>query len=539
MNNNTENKTVADNVTNNNTVTGNVTNNSAVNNVNANVSRYKQYMQKKKQESAKRFTALGLPSLIFALVYAVCIYRCLEGVFNVFAAIAIVVYITYVSKKFEKKIGAFVIFIFACIILLSISNCLTGNYAIIFFDYVAIIALILIAGIYIFIDVNKVMATKQMAMMIVVPVMAIEKMINAIEDIFYNTDKLKIKKNKKVAYALLGICITIPFFILICVLLMSADEVFDSFFKSIFGSLHLWNVVFNIIGIVIVFILAYVSSYGIAADFSERKYDWKKGKIKEFEPIVAIIFTSAISFLYIIFSFIQVRYLFLGNGKLPNNYTYAEYAREGFFQLLFVCIFNMIIVLICNEFFKKSIILKIINMILCICTLIMIGSSAYRMKMYIAEYGLTFTRVLVLWALIVMTVLMLGLVKQLLCIEFNLFKYSVIVISVLYVILSFSHPDYYIAQYDLEMYEHMEKSGFKYVDYEYINDLSTDAALAVKNHREAVFGHIKNVKKNIRKCEWAYIYRKDGDGEHNRIGIRNFNVSQFIAQNEFQKYYKK
>ena len=37
--------------------------------------------------------------------------------------------------------------------------------------------------------------------------------------------------------------------------------------------------------------------------------------------------------------------LFLGKMQLPEGYTYAQYAREGFFQLLAVSILNLILVL--------------------------------------------------------------------------------------------------------------------------------------------------------------------------------------------------
>ncbi|MFR8843973.1 MAG: DUF4153 domain-containing protein [Waltera sp.] len=51
------------------------------------------------------------------------------------------------------------------------------------------------------------------------------------------------------------------------------------------------------------------------------------------------------------FSGIQIFGLFLGKMQLPEGYTYAQYAREGFFQLLAVSILNLILVLVCLSFF--------------------------------------------------------------------------------------------------------------------------------------------------------------------------------------------
>ena len=55
-----------------------------------------------------------------------------------------------------------------------------------------------------------------------------------------------------------------------------------------------------------------------------------------------------------IFCGIQIIYLFGGGGELPAGVTYAEYARQGFFQLLVVCILNLGAVLVMEHFFQRS-----------------------------------------------------------------------------------------------------------------------------------------------------------------------------------------
>ena len=67
-----------------------------------------------------------------------------------------------------------------------------------------------------------------------------------------------------------------------------------------------------------------------------------------------------IGFQCCLFSGIQIFGLFLGKMQLPEGYTYAQYAREGFFQLLAVSILNLILVLVCLSFFRESKVLKVI-----------------------------------------------------------------------------------------------------------------------------------------------------------------------------------
>ena len=190
-----------------------------------------------------------------------------------------------------------------------------------------------------------------------------------------------------------------------------------------------------------------------------------------FDPIIAVVITSLLCVLYVFFSVIQILYLFIGNMELPTGYTYAGYAREGFFQLLAVCVINLVLVLTCLYLFRESKILKGILTVICACTFIMILSSALRMIMYINSFALTFLRLFVLWSLAVIFFLMAGITATIFWKRFPLFLYGVITVTVCYIALSFSHPDYLIARYDLS------HDGSR----DYLCQLSADATPAILN----------------------------------------------------------
>ena len=77
-----------------------------------------------------------------------------------------------------------------------------------------------------------------------------------------------------------------------------------------------------------------------------------------------------------------------------------------------VCILNLMIVLVGINLFKESKILKTILCVISLCTFVMIASSAYRMILYIRFYYLTFLRIFVLWALVVIALLMIGIIQN-------------------------------------------------------------------------------------------------------------------------------
>jgi len=239
----------------------------------------------------------------------------------------------------------------------------------------------------------------------------------------------------------------------------------------------------------------------VKGDINEEVAEGKKA-----EAILAIPMSGILTALYLVFSVVQIGGLFLGKMTLPKGYTYAMYAREGFFQLLAVSILNLFLVLAGIQFFKKNKVLTVLLTLMSLCTFIMIASSAMRMILYIKTYHLTFLRILVLWGLLVLAVLFAGVITTLYKNQFSLFRYSVVVVTVCYLGLSFAHPDYWIAKYNVS---HQNKVIA--MDAGYLRDLSADAAPVLVPY----FG--------MEKAEYQW------DTE-DVASLRKFNVSRFVAK---------
>ena len=110
--------------------------------------------------------------------------------------------------------------------------------------------------------------------------------------------------------------------------------------------------------------------------------------------------------------------------QLPAGLLTRNYARRGFFQLLFVCVLNLAAVLSIQSYFKENRVLKALLLAISGCTLIMTASSACRMLLYIRAYQLTFLRVSVLVALAVIALLMAGVIAKIVKPQFPLFRYG-------------------------------------------------------------------------------------------------------------------
>ena len=238
----------------------------------------------------------------------------------------------------------------------------------------------------------------------------------------------------------------------------------------------------DFVGFLVTVLLVFLFGYGIITYINTKDTILKETARKgtRANSYIAISCGSVIAFVYLIFVGIQIFGLFMGALTLPEGYTYAEYARQGFFQLAFVCFFNVCMVLIVMGCFEDNIILKWIMAVISACTYVMLVSAAYRMILYISVYHLTFLRVFVLWAIAVMAIVMLGTTVFIFKKEFPIFRYMLVSITVLYIGFAVAHPDFWIAKYNIEQAN--KEEGID--EYHLLFNLSLDAAVPVLDYYE-------------------------------------------------------
>lgn len=288
---------------------------------------------------------------------------------------------------------------------------------------------------------------------------------------------LKSAKSKNILMALAGILAGIPAVIYLGSLLADADAVFHSILQRLVLNLFNPSTIFTFILMLALFFLGAYCLLGSACAMNIPGECSEKSKRN---PMAAISFTFMVALLYLSFCLVQIIYLFGQREGLPGHMTYAQYARQGFFQLLAVAVLNLILVLNCLKFFKSHKVLSCLLVIISICTYIMIASAAYRMLLYVRVYSLTFLRLFVLWFLGLLSLLMLGVLALLFYRTFPLFRWCLVTVTLAYAIFAWSHPDYLIARYNIA-----QESGWINADnVEYlIGSLSADAAPAIADAR--------------------------------------------------------
>lgn len=434
------------------------------------------------------FPFMGIGSLIYAFFYTFFLYKNSSGITYPFFVGGTCLFFYLYLQKSGITAKKFSIYITLSLILLGISTCMTDSWILIFLNKVSIFCLFFYLILHNLYEDKNWDITKYIGSVINIAFSSLLHIFKPFEDLtlFCKNKRLEEEKPQgKGKYVFFGILIALPLLLVILLLLGSADAVFGKFVDTIFSFKIDFG--YNFSGIIFLFLFAFFASYSIMSRLSVHDLKEEIPDKRTAEPVIGITFTGMISIVYLIFCFIQIVYLFGGWGTLPDGYTYASYAREGFFQLVFICLLNLALVLICMKRFRESRLLKGILIFISLCTYIMIASSVYRMILYIQVYYLTFLRVFVLWALSVIFLLMTGALIMICMENFPLVRYCLIIVTSFYLVFSFSHPDYWIARYNLahcmtseEMQKSLDDNTYysleTFKDFGYLSRLSTDAA---------------------------------------------------------------
>lgn len=508
----------------------------------------------------KNYGVLGLGSLLYACFYAFCMYRNGSGITYPFFLIGSLWFYCFCMKKLEVSLKRDSIFYMGSILLLGISTFLTADNRIIAMNKTGILVLIISFLLHQFYQDNNWTFGRYTGYVIT----AVFGSLGEIHRPFVDMSayrKVRGKKGKGMfLYLVIGASFAIPLLFVIWLLLISADRIFYEMTETFFKALNIGN----IFGVLFTVIFMFFMTYCIMAYLSKHTFSEEYKERPRTEAVIAITVTLPLTLLYLVFSGVQIFALFLRQIDL-STYTYAEYAREGFFQLLAVCIINLVLVLVGQAYFKENIFLKATLTVMSLCTYVMIASSALRMILYIKHYYLTFLRIFVLWSLVVIFILLTGVIIHIYLQNFPLFKYSMVVVTLCYLVLSFGHPDYWIAKCNVANMGSSVSSFFDtdaYRDYSYMTMLSADAAPALAEVlREEGFSmedeamlmlmeymHEESGSRNAKDgrvysfpsyeryggwrddpASWGYYYLEKIYRQYHQMGIRSFNLSKYIA----------
>ena len=223
-----------------------------------------------------------------------------------------------------------------------------------------------------------------------------------------------------------GVVIALPIVAIFASILASADVVFgqrlDEFIQ-LFRIDNLPEYIFRLVYI-LVFAYALAGTYLHAAKSTEEKISEDKPFISSFLGFTeSVIVLGSVALLFALFVAVQFQYFFGGQVNISfTGYTYSDYARRGFGELVAVAFFSLLLLLGLGAITRRETesqrrVFSGLGVTLVGLVLVMLVSAFQRLALYETAYGFSrlraYTHVFMMWlALLLVVVVVLEILRR-------------------------------------------------------------------------------------------------------------------------------
>ena len=239
--------------------------------------------------------------------------------------------------------------------------------------------------------------------------------------------------------------------------------------------------------------------------------------------IVALATITPVLFIYLLFFISQFGYFTSAfTGVLPKGYSYAEYARSGFFQLCAVMVLNGILAYLLFLLVRqtgKNGIARLYTALLSLSTVILAVTAASKTFLYADFYGLTLRRVSALCFIVAMGLVFLMLFLQSIVPKFPFVPVSVLILTLLFGGLMLSNAPAWVSGYNTA---HILAGADWELDEEYFEQMGPaaipDAIKLAYSDAETVSVKTKNAARDA-----MYEFEKEMNEDPPRISEYSLN----------------
>jgi len=217
---------------------------------------------------------------------------------------------------------------------------------------------------------------------------------------------------KNVLPYLRGVLLAIPVLALFVALFSAADPIFADRVESVIEFLSLEDLPEYIGRLVLITIWTFLAAGLMLSGLMKSKEQSLLGDEVAWPPRFlgfkeAAVVLGSVNILFFSFVVVQFRYFFGGNKNISvQGYTYAEYARRGFGELLAVAFFSLLLFIILSAITHRTTrrqnrIFTALTISLTLFVGIILASSLFRLRLYEIAYGFTrlrtYSHICILW----------------------------------------------------------------------------------------------------------------------------------------------
>lgn len=281
--------------------------------------------------------------------------------------------------------------------------------------------------------------------------------------------------------------LTLAAVVLFGALFAAADGIFAGVVDAVLPDLDAALLPFQVVVFCFVLVLAAAAAY-LAA--SPPQWDEVTVRApKRWRRAEWLVPLAAVNLMFAAFLAVQLSALLGGREYVEQRtgLTYAEYARQGFWQLLVVTVLTLIVVAVAARRAPSAepsdrLVVRTVLAALCAQCLLVVASALGRMHLYQEEFGFTRLRLLVSWFSVELGVV-LALVLAAVVLGRGTWLPRAVVASGAgaLLVLAAVNPDGYIAGRNVDRYQRAEQAlpGSGKIDLDYLRGLSADAVPAI------------------------------------------------------------
>jgi hypothetical protein len=357
------------------------------------------------------------------------------------------------------------------------------------------------------------------------------------------------KRNTQVWPILRGIVIALPIIAIFASLLASADPIFANRLEGLVDLFKIDNLPEYIFRLAYILIFAYAlaGAFLHAAQKSDERVQEKTWVSPFFGFTESSIVLSSVVLLFVAFVVIQFQYFFGGQANISiEGYTFSEYARKGFGELVTVAFFSLLLLLGLGAITRRETenqrrTFSILGVGLVGLLIVMLIAAFQRLVLYEAAYGFsrlrTYTHAFMIWlGLLLVAVVVLEVLRR-----ERAAGLAMILASLGFIVsLNVLNVDAFIVRQNIqrEIRSTTDKTfaqGRADLDAQYFLDLSDDAIPPLVNGF-----HSKSLPASVKEKIGAALTCKQYEREQaeNKISWQGFHFSRFNADTAFQQVSK-
>jgi hypothetical protein len=415
-------------------------------------------------------------SLILGILFDYFFYDKIPGVSFPLYVILIIAGLFVITKLFKKRINKEVYFLLVLLIFFSTMVFVRSSGLLTLLNIIATLILLLIITQISFGNKIKDFLFEDYVKIFFLPFKFIPSLFQSLSNLF---SQQEIKEERKVLPQIVqGILMAIPVLFVFLLLFSSADLIFQKVLTNFFNIDNTLEVFLRFILILIVtviFVGAYAYSFRDKSSQTSKKQNIKNYTIGKIENSILL---GSVNLLFFVFILVQFTYLFGGESNISaQGFTYAEYARRGFFELIAVAIISLFLLLVIEKYVIKEktehmLGFKILSTFLIIQVILIMASAFTRLSLYEQAYGFTVLRLyshaFIILLATIFCLLLYKIHKDRQENTFTLRAFSAIILFL--VVMNFLNPDAFIARRNIERFEVTGK-----LDLLYLSQLSDDA----------------------------------------------------------------